>query len=823
MNETAMPPDRSQHVDADALKAALLDSEARHRIISGLISDYAYSMRIEPDGSMTREWHAGNFSAITGYSDDELDRSDIWADLIHPDDWQIILERLNALREGRTIVSEYRILTAAGKLCWLRDYGQPIVDNSGRLIRVYGALQDITVQKLADEQLRRSEEEYRSIFELAGTAKAQADPHTGRLLRVNQRLSDMLGYTREELLGMHINQLTHPDDHAVDAETYRQLIVEGGTHRSFDKRYLHKNGTTIWAHLELTVVRDVNGTPLHYAASILDITQRRMDEERIRFQALLLNAVQQAVIATDINGTILFWNRYAEALYGWPAEETLGKNIVEMNVSPTQIELAGEIIASLAKGAMWTGEFEVQRRDGTVFIAQVTDSPVFDEAGRAIGIIGISQDVSERRRLQGNERLLAEVGQLLVESINIEWRISRLANVLVRDFGEVCTVLLVNEMGETTHFKAAHRNPAFEADLATLSNYSPTNQRATTTWQALHTGRPIFMPLVPKEFKQKTAINAEHAMLRERLGFHSMITVPLIARGNTLGVISIARSAQLPRYHEQDFTFMLEVCRSAAQYLDNARLYEEMQTINAELELRVEQRTAELQESQSQLRMLTARLQSTREDERRRIAREVHDVIGQLLTSLKMEAGWMNMKLNDEGNPLAEHTSNMLALLDSAFSSVRQIATELRPTLLDDLGLIAAIEWQVEDFQRRSGIACQFESTLEVAPLDSDATIALFRILQEALTNVARHAGATRANVTIEEDHRGWLVLQVQDNGRGITLVEQQQTQSLGLLGMRERINLLGGEFTIHGERDHGTTLTVRVPMSRVEDNTIAG
>ena len=235
--------------------------------------------------------------------------------------------------------------------------------------------------------------------------------------------------------------------------------------------------------------------------------------------------------------------------------------------------------------------------------------------------------------------------------------------------------------------------------------------------------------------------------------------------------------------------------------------------MNAELEQRVARRTAELLESQSQYRQLAARVQSTREEERRRIAREVHDVIGQLLTSLKMEANWLALKLSESGSPLTERTTNMMSILDSAFQSVRQIATELRPTLLDDMGLIAAMEWQVEDFQNRSGIQCRFESTLDNAPISTYATTALFRILQEALTNVARHAGATRVSVTVEEDHRGWFVLQVADNGRGISDDALRQTQSLGLLGMRERVHLLNGELEIKSASGKGTTLTARLPM----------
>jgi PAS domain S-box-containing protein len=668
------------------LQDALEASEARHRIISGMISDYAYAMRIEPDGSLTHEWHAGNFSAVTGFPDAALDQINTWQQLIHPDDWPIISKRMNALFEGRAIVSEYRIITAAGETRWLRDYGQPILDDTGRLLRIHGASQDITEQK--------------------------------------------------------------------------------------------------------------------------------RDAARIGFQAALLNAVQQSVIATDVQGRVTFWNRQAEALYGWPAAEALGRNVLDVVVAPAQIDHAAEIMATLAKGEMWTGEFEVRRRDGSLFHTQVTDSPVFDDAGNIVGIIGISQDISNRRQRQQNERILLQVGQVLVQSISTDDRTGRLAQLLVNEFAEICTIALVNERREVFHFKARQRHPDMRGALDELTTFMPTRNPASATAQALRTGEAVFMPVVPKDFKQKTALNARHAMLREQLGFHSLITLPLIARNTVIGVVSVGRTPALPNFDQRDFDVLQEVCRSAAQYFDNARLYEQMQSMNAALEERIKQRTGELEESQSQLRQLTARVQSMREDDRRRIAREVHDVIGQLLTSLKMEAGWLTLRLDEAGNPLAERTRHMIEMLDGAFSSVRQIATDLRPTLLDDMGLIAAMEWQVEEFQRQAGVQAQFESTLDTTPISADAATAVFRILQEALTNVARHAGATRACVTVEEDHRGWLVLQVQDNGRGISPKALQQTQSLGLVGMRERVNLLGGELNIAGEPGKGTTLIIRVPMS---------
>jgi signal transduction histidine kinase len=220
-----------------------------------------------------------------------------------------------------------------------------------------------------------------------------------------------------------------------------------------------------------------------------------------------------------------------------------------------------------------------------------------------------------------------------------------------------------------------------------------------------------------------------------------------------------------------------------------------------------------LMRSREQLRSLAARLQSIREEERSKIAREVHDVLGQALTGIKMDATWIQTRLEENQTKLVARTKSMLALIDSTVQMVRRIATELRPGLLDNLGLVAAIEWQAGEFQARTGIMCRINANLRDATIASDAATAVFRIFQETLTNVARHAQATAVSVDLGEQE-GRIILQVTDNGRGIDLVEVMQSKSVGLLGMRERAAILGGELAISGAPGQGTTVVLSLPMN---------
>jgi PAS domain S-box-containing protein len=230
-----------------------------------------------------------------------------------------------------------------------------------------------------------------------------------------------------------------------------------------------------------------------------------------------------------------------------------------------------------------------------------------------------------------------------------------------------------------------------------------------------------------------------------------------------------------------------------------------------------------LLKSRNQLAALAVRLESVREEERGRIAIEIHDVLGQALTGLKLDVSWVHKQLIEskgglEHSTLLARLDSSQALLDSTIQSVREIATTLRPSVLDQLGLEAAIEWQAQEFRHRTGIACATSISPDHIGVDAEQSTALFRILQEVLTNVVRHAHATDVDIRLEET-REHVIMQVKDNGNGITAAEQSGPHAFGLLGMHLRAQQQGGTFDIHGTVGRGTTVTVRVPLSRASDD----
>jgi signal transduction histidine kinase len=206
------------------------------------------------------------------------------------------------------------------------------------------------------------------------------------------------------------------------------------------------------------------------------------------------------------------------------------------------------------------------------------------------------------------------------------------------------------------------------------------------------------------------------------------------------------------------------------------------------------------------------RQEAVREEERAFIAREIHDELGQVLTVSKIQLSLLVNKLFPGQQKMKDEFKPVMQLIDRAVDSVQQISAKLRPGILDELGLAAAIEWQTKDFAERTGIT--FRSSLLKGDLNisKDKETAVFRIYQEALTNAARHAQAERVSTFMREEN-GILILEIIDNGRGITKGQMEDHRSFGILGMKERAKILGGKVTINGVPGQGTSLKVEIPL----------
>ncbi len=412
---------------------------------------------------------------------------------------------------------------------------------------------------------------------------------------------------------------------------------------------------------------------------------------------------------------------------------------------------------------------------------------------------------------------LTEASQLLASSLDYHKTFKQLAELAVPELADWCQIHIAKPDGTAQQLVLAHKDPALlkwaEEFAATVRQYFSNEDTSRGLAHVLRTGRPeIYYSITDAQLEAVAKNEAQLNILRQ-IGFSSAMIVPLNSQSGTLGAITLVNTESRRHFSDDDLAFAELLAGRAAVAIENANLYQATQQLNAELEQRVMERTYELSEAYEEVRALAAQLQTIREEERADIARELHDELGQSLTALKMDVAALISRLPKRNQSLLERARSMSAQIDATIKTVRRLSSQLRPGMLDDLGLAPSIEWYAIDFKERTNIEVAVQVPEQDLPLNRDQATALFRIFQETLTNVARHADAMHVDVQVCFENSD-LVLRVRDDGRGIDLHQAHGKRSLGLVGMRERAEMIGGNLEIQGEPGKGTTVTVRVPLA---------
>ena len=329
------------------------------------------------------------------------------------------------------------------------------------------------------------------------------------------------------------------------------------------------------------------------------------------------------------------------------------------------------------------------------------------------------------------------------------------------------------------------RNPGKFDVFQKITQNTPLEKGIGLPGRVLASGKPAWIIDVTKD------PNFPRAKFAKNIGVKAGFAFPILIGQEVVGVMEFF-SAKAMKPDKEMLAIMGQIGTQLGRVLERKRAQDQGEV------------------SQKILRNLYLRLQEVREEERTRTAREVHDHLSQLLTTIKLELSLLDKKLSNYSSEVKESTLQLLDMSNDAIRSVQRIAMDLRPPILDDLGLPEAIEWQVKEFKGRTGIDCKFFNELNGFELDLERSTTLFRIFQETLTNIVRHSQATQVDVklyTCEEN----INLQVQDNGCGITEDQIQNLRSLGLLGMRERAMVWGGFVKITGIQDEGTAVTINI------------
>jgi PAS domain S-box-containing protein len=378
------------------MEKALQKSEERFR----QVSDNAQEWIWELDSNGLYTYASSVVEKVLGYKPEEIVGKKHFYDLFLPEEAEELKKAAFQVFAKKSPFCNFvnRNVHKKGSMVWLSTSGVPIVNEKGSLPGYRGVDTDITERKKAEVRVIESEEKYRKLFEEAMDAIFVADAETGILVDCNHAATKLVGRERSELIGMH-QRFLHPEGE--NGPEFGRVFEQ---HRSdeegqiIEDHIITKSGEVRDVTIKPSLI-EVNGKRI-VQGIFRDITEQKNRIDKIGFQARLLNAVGQAIVATDTNGTIIYWNHAAEQLYGWSEAEVIGRNIVDVTPAETSKKQAAKKLNKLIAGESWSGEFVAKRRDGTPFLAIVTDAPITDDKGEIIGIIGVSTDITEQKWMQ---------------------------------------------------------------------------------------------------------------------------------------------------------------------------------------------------------------------------------------------------------------------------------------------------------------------------------------------------------------------------------------------------------------------------------------
>ena len=658
---------------------------------------------------------------------------------------------------------------------------------------------DIAERKRILEALTKSEVRYRRLFETAKDGILILDADTGRITDANPFLQELLGYSHSELLGKRLWEIGPFKDIAASQRAFRKL--QSRKYLRYDNLPLQTKGHQ-HRHVEfVSNVYQENGTRV-IQCNIRDITLSRHAEVALAHANKklegLLNALPLGVAFSDapacqrIIGNRTFLSQFEahsedNLSASAPERNAQGRKVVHFRegkvVSASDLPMQRAITERRPIGPM---EFEIELPSGRRWIAEVSATPIRNQQRKVVGVVAVTSDITQRKRLQDAQKVSEVRYRRLFETAKDG------ILILDADTGRITDV-----------------NP----HLQDLLGFSRAELLGKMLWEIgpfkdIAASRSAFRKLQRNEYIRYDNLPLESKGRRRK----HVEFISNVYQENGTKVIQCNIRDITPRY----------------------QIEEALAKASRELEKRVEERTAELlkankllkkmldegklaeeriRQSRERLRNLTRRLQSVIEEERMRISREIHDELGQSLTALKMELSSIRRSLATDG--LAEQSANIHETERTVIRIIRtvqKIATDLRPGILDELGVAAAIEWVTKNFQKRTGISCRVSIRGEEKITSTARATAVFRIVQESLTNVMRHASASQVDVNLERTDDA-LIVEVRDNGIGIREERIFDAKSLGLTGIRERVLLLGGEAVISGKPGEGTLVRVTLPI----------
>jgi len=682
-----------------------------------------------------------------------------WNSYAHAEDWARVTQRRNNIFNDplqNYWEDEYRFLRTDGGYGYVTDRGYIIRDENGKAIRMIGASNDISERKTTEEALKDSELRFRSLIEKGSEIIAMHD-REGRLIYLSPSVKSQLGYAAEDRIGKIAFEFVHPEDVPFMKNKLVMLMSIPGAVSTAQWRHKHADGTWHWMEgVSTNFLHDPSVNAVVH--NFRDITDRKKVENELllseeKYKLLFYLSPMPKLIFDIETYAILDVNKSAMDLYGYSKEEFAEMTINDMR---PQDEMGQDSCFNkekkYEKGIIAFGICNHVKKNGVIIKVEMTGHLM--EYNERNCMIVVCNDITER---------LSAQQELIVSNERFEYATKATFDAI----WDSDLITGITYWGNGFQVIFGHK----------LSNMQPDNN----SWS----------DLIHPQDKERVLENVNRVINSNESNWSDEYRF-LKANGKYAfvrdkGVIVRDENGKAMRMigAMQDITLAKQ---------------EEQQLKSAEEELR---------QKNDELKQLSVYLKNVREEERKYIAREVHDELGQLASALKIDIDWLDIKnvaIDDIGKMRMTHATKTIEIL---ISSIRKIASSLRPSILDDFGLNAAIEWQCREFQNLNSIQCIFETDFDDHDLPMETKTELFRMTQESLTNVMRHSNASHVMVQLTEDDEN-MFLKIRDDGRGFDTTIKKNT--LGLIGLRERAVSINGQLSIESKPGKGTIVSVVIP-----------
>jgi PAS domain S-box-containing protein len=740
--------------------------------------------------------------------------------LFHPDGRPLRPDEAplaRAIRAGEVVHNaEVSLRRIDGSCATLLVNAGPIHDGSGRLAGAVVSFYDITELREAQEALQNVQSEletrvrirtaeleranealqYQANLLLNVTDAVIATDAEDRIKVWNRAAEGMFGWQAEEVLGRPVEEVIRVRFPEVRIPVGTQVLAQDG-HFVKEVSHRRKDGSLLITEVTGLAIRDTADRLTGYVAVHRDITDRKLAEEALRDSEARFRTIFEragiGIVLADRAGRVLDSNSTFQEMVGYSRQELCGRSFLDFT-HPDDVASSREAFGQMLEGSLgfYFLEKRYLRKDGEKIWGALNVSPVRGGNGDLLYTVGMVTDISERKRSEAvaaereaRLRILREVDQsiLLAESVG---EIARAAIKWMRHLVP-CRCASLALAGPSGRFG---RTLAIDADLPCFLQADEDCALADEPdFAFLERGQVREVPDL-QTLARPTGV--ETIYIRE--GLRSYLSVPLLAGGRQIGALRLA-SDEPAAFTDGHIEVAREVADSLAVAIHHARLLEQVRG------------------DRDALLAMSRRLVQAQEKERRAVARELHDETAQTLTALQIRLGML--AADAEPMPdIKDRITELKQMVEGVSSDLHSLVMTLRPAMLDTLGPIPALRHLVESFGRQSGIEVQFEAAgWDELRLSDAVEVTLYRVVQEAVTNTARHAGAAHMEVNLL--YRGeTVVARVFDDGAGFDLQEALQRGRLGLVGMRERVALLGGSLTIESAPGAGTTVVAEIPCT---------